>query len=67
MLSKHDFNNMEYAKLLKTLLKNLVKYAPLPYYLRANHENSMTEDLRKAIMAEVSNLEMTIESNVIYA
>ena len=58
---------MEYAKLLKTLLKILDKYAPLRYYLRANHENPMIKDLRKAIMAEVSNLEMTIESNVIYA
>ena len=58
---------MEYAKFLKILLKILDKYAPLPYYLRANHENPLTEDLRKAIMAEVSNLEMTIESKVIYA
>ena len=58
---------MEYAKLLKTLLKILDKYAPLKKYLRTNHANLMTKELRKAIMAEVSNLEMIIESNAIYA
>ena len=35
---------------IKIFIETLNKYAPIKKYVRANHANSVTKDLRKAIM-----------------
>ena len=50
-LLKYDFNNIDYDNFIKTLLTALDKHAPIKKkYLRANHANFVTKQLRKAIM-----------------
>ena len=41
---------MEYDIFLITFLKILDKHAPIKKYLRGNHANFMTKEVRKAIM-----------------
>ena len=48
---KYDFNNIDYDNFIKTFLTVLDKHAPIKKkYLRANHANFVTKQLRKAIM-----------------
>ena len=50
-LLKYDFNNIDYDNFIKTFLTVLDKHAPIKTkYLRANHANFVTKQLRKAIM-----------------
>ena len=50
-LLKYDFNNIDYDNFIETFLTALDKHAPIKKkYLRANHANFMTQQLRKAIM-----------------
>ena len=50
-LLKYDFNNIDYDNFIKTFLTVLDKHAPIKKkYLRANHANFVTKQLRKAIM-----------------
>ena len=50
-LLKCDFNDIDYDNFIKTFLTVLDKLAPIKKnYLRANHANFMTKQLRKAIM-----------------
>ena len=49
-LLKYDFNNIDYDNFIKTFLTVLDKHAPIKKkYLRANHANFVTKQLRKAI------------------
>ena len=55
-LLKYYFNNIGYDNFTKTFLTVLDKHAPIKQkYLRANHANFVTKQLRKAIMKR-SNL-----------
>ena len=48
---KYDFNNIDYDNFIKTFVTVLDKHAPIKKkYLRANHANFVTKQLRKAIM-----------------
>ena len=48
---KYDINNIDYDNFIKTFLTVLDKHAPIKKkYLRANHANFVTKQLRKAIM-----------------
>ena len=48
---KYDFNNIDYDNFIKTFLTALDKHAPIKEkYLRVNHANFVTIQLRKAIM-----------------
>ena len=48
---KYDFNNIDYDNIIKTFLTVLDKDAPIKKkYLRENHANFVTKQLRKAIM-----------------
>ena len=48
-LLKYDFNNIDYDNFIKTFLTVSDKYAPIKKkYLRANHANIVTKQLRKA-------------------
>ena len=48
---KYDFNNIDYDNFIKTFLTVLDKHALLKKkYLRENHANFMTKQLRKALM-----------------
>ena len=50
-LLKYDFNNIDYDNFIKTFVTVLDKHAPIKKkYLRANHANFVTKQLRKAIM-----------------
>ena len=50
-LLKYDINNIDYDSFIKTFLTVLDKHAPVKKkYLRANHANFVTKQLRKAIM-----------------
>ena len=50
-LLKYDINNIDYDNFIKTFLTVLDKHAPIKKkYLRANHANFVTKQLRKAIM-----------------
>ena len=50
-LLKYDFNNIDYDNFIKTFLTALDKHAPIKEkYLRVNHANFVTIQLRKAIM-----------------
>ena len=50
-LLKYDINNIDYDSFIKTLLTVLDKDAPVKKkYLRANHANFVTKQLRKTIM-----------------
>ena len=50
-LLKYDFNNIDYDNFIKTFLTVLAKHAPIKKkYLKANHINFVTKQLRKAIM-----------------
>ena len=50
-LLKYDFNNIDYDNFIKTFLIVLDKHVPIKKkYLRANHANFVTKQLRKAIM-----------------
>ena len=50
-LLKYDINNIDYDNFIKTFLAVLVKHVPIKKkYLRANHANFVTKQLRKAIM-----------------
>ena len=50
-LLKYDFNNIDYDNFIKTFLTVLDKHATIKTkYLKANHSNFVTKQLRKAIM-----------------
>ena len=50
-LLKCDINDIDYDNFIKTFLTVLDKHAPIKQkYLRANHANFVTKQLRKAIM-----------------
>ena len=50
-LLKYDINSIDYDNFIKTFLTVLDKHAPIKKkYLRANHANFVTKQLRKAIM-----------------
>ena len=50
-LLKYDINNIDYDSFIKILLTVLDKHVPVKKkYLRANHANFVTKQLRKAIM-----------------
>ena len=50
-LLKCDINNIDYDNFIKTFMTVLDKHAPIKKkYLRANHANFVTKQLRKAIM-----------------
>ena len=48
---KYGFNNNDYHNFIKSFLTVINKYAPKKKkYLKANHANFVTKELRKAIM-----------------
>ena len=50
-LQKYDFNSIDYDIFIKNFLSVLGKHAPIKKtYLRANHANFVTKQLRKAVM-----------------
>ena len=50
-LLKYDFNNIDYDNFIKAFLTVLDKHAPIKEkYLRANHADFMTKQLRNTIM-----------------
>ena len=56
-LLKYDFNNIDYDNFIKTFLTVLTKHAPIKKkYLKANHINFVTKQLRKAIMKRLKLL-----------
>ena len=55
-LLKYECNNIDYDNFIKTFLTVLEKHAPVKKkYLRANHANFVTKQLRKAAMKRYNN------------
>ena len=65
-LSMQDPSTMDYKNFKDTIIDSLNKHAPLKRkYLRANHSNFITKELRKAIMqrSKSRNLYLVVRSD----